>query len=189
MGRPLKLAAQALALAAVAGLLGLLVWDVSHKNEATGFVDRIAAGKRPVTPPLALKPLAGDPGTLGRTGKVSLASYRGKVVVLNFWASWCGPCKAEAPRLEAASRKWSKQGVVFLGVDANDFGSDGRRFLEKHGISYLNLEDGSGSSIGRWGVTGFPETFFIDREGRAVDHVAKEIAASQIEDGIRKALS
>jgi cytochrome c biogenesis protein CcmG/thiol:disulfide interchange protein DsbE len=183
MGRPLKLAAQALALAAVAGLLGLLVWDVSHKNDATGFVDRIAAGKRPVTPPLSLKPLTGG------SKEVSLAAYRGKVVVVNFWASWCGPCKAEAPRLEAASRKWAGRGVVFLGVDANDFGSDGRRFVERHDISYLNLEDGSGSSIGRWGVTGFPETFFIDREGRAVDHVAKEIAASQIEDGIRKALS
>jgi cytochrome c biogenesis protein CcmG, thiol:disulfide interchange protein DsbE len=183
MGRRLKLAGQVLALAAVAGLLGLLIWDVSHKNDASGFVDRIAAGKRPVTPPLSLKPLTGGPH------EVSLAAYRGKVVVLNFWASWCVPCKAEAPRLEAASRKWAGQGVVFLGVDANDFGSDGRRFVDKHGISYLNLEDGSGSSIGRWGVTGFPETFFIDREGRAVDHVAQEIDASEIEDGIRKAIS
>jgi cytochrome c biogenesis protein CcmG, thiol:disulfide interchange protein DsbE len=182
MGRTAKLVAQGLALAAVAGLLGLLIWDVSHKNAATGFVNRIAAGDRPLAPPLALKPLTGG----GR--EVSLAGYRGKVVVVNFWASWCGPCKAEAPRLEAASRRWSRQGVVFLGVDANDFSSDGKHFLDKHGISYLNLEDGSGSSIGHWGVTGFPETFFIDRQGRAVDHVPKEIAAAQIEAGIRKAL-
>lgn len=183
MVRYAKRAGQVLALAAVAGLLGLLIWDVSHKNDATGFVDRIAAGKRPATPPLSLKPLTGG------ANEVSLASYRGKVVVLNFWASWCVPCKAEAPRLEAASRKWAARGVVFLGVDANDFGSDGRHFVDKHGISYLNLEDGSGSSIGHWGVTGFPETFFIDREGRAVDHVAQEISADEIDDGIRKALS
>ena len=181
--RPVRLAIQGVALAAVAGLLALLIWDVTHENTATGFVNQIKAGDRPPAPPLALKPLEGG----GR--KVSLASYRGKVVVVNFWASWCRPCKAEAPRLQAASKRWARSGVVFIGVDANDFSSDGRRFLAKHGITYLNLEDGSGSSIGHWGVTGFPETFFIDREGRAVDHVPLEIKSDEIDAGIRKALS
>jgi cytochrome c biogenesis protein CcmG/thiol:disulfide interchange protein DsbE len=178
----LRRAAQALALAAVAGLLALLAWDMATKDDASGFTNQIKAGEKPLAPGFALRPLTGS------GGKVDLAAYRGKAVVLNFWASWCNPCKAEAPRLEAAARRWADRGVVFIGVDANDFDSDGRRFLEKHGITYLNLSDGRGSTLGRWGVSGFPETFFIDRQGRAVDHVPLEIKADEIEAGIEKAL-
>jgi cytochrome c biogenesis protein CcmG/thiol:disulfide interchange protein DsbE len=109
--------------------------------------------------------------------------------VLNFWASWCAPCKAESGRLEAAWRQWQARGVRFVGIDANDFAADGRRFAAKHGLTYLNLADGQGSTLGRWGVTGFPETFFIDARGRVVAHVAGEIKTAELQDGIGKALS
>ncbi|HEY6015320.1 MAG TPA: TlpA disulfide reductase family protein [Gaiellaceae bacterium] len=180
--RTLKRAGTVVALALVAGLLALLVWDVAHKQSAKGFTDKIAAGKKPAAPPFTLRKLNGP-------GRVSLASLRGHAVVLNFWASWCAPCKAEAPRFETAWRQWRAKGVRFVGIDANDFASDGRRFARKYGITYLNLADGQGSTLGRWGVTGFPETFFIDAQGRVVAHVAGEITTAELQDGIGKAIS
>ncbi|MGZ4390216.1 MAG: TlpA family protein disulfide reductase [Gaiellaceae bacterium] len=180
--RALRRAGTVIALGLVAGLLALLVWDVAHKQSAKGFTDKIAAGKRPAAPGFTLKRLDGP-------GRVSLASLRGHPVVLNFWASWCAPCKAESGRLEASWQQWQAKGVRFVGIDANDFASDGRRFASKHGLTYLNLEDGQGSTLGRWGVTGFPETFFIDARGRVVAHVAGEVKTAELQDGIGKALS
>lgn len=173
--------AQGIALAAVAGLLGLLVWDLAHGSKGGDFVKQVRAGERPPAPPLALPRLNGS-------GRLDLASLDGKVRVVNFWASWCHPCKQEAGRLESAWRRWRSRGVVFVGVDYNDFDKDGRRFLEKHGITYANVKDGPGASAGPWGLTGVPETYFVDRRGRVTDHVALEITAQQLEDGIRGAL-
>jgi cytochrome c biogenesis protein CcmG/thiol:disulfide interchange protein DsbE len=180
----IRRAVQGIALAAVAGLLGLLVWDLVHGDPGAGFVSRVEAGKRPEVPALVLRRLGADAGA----SKLDLASLRGKAVVVNFWASWCHPCKQEAPRLESAWQKYRGQGVVVLGVDAQDVATDGRRFVSKHGVTYSNLADGAGSSLGHWGVTGFPETFFIDREGRATGHVSGEISAQELEDGIRTAM-
>ncbi|HET8607855.1 MAG TPA: TlpA disulfide reductase family protein [Gaiellaceae bacterium] len=185
--RPIRVArrvATGLALALVAGLLALLVWDVMHKESAQGFVNQIAAGDDPAAPGFSLKPLNGG------GPPVSLASLRGRPVVVNFWASWCAPCKAEAPLLERAYAKWHGKGVAFVGIDANDFAGDARKFVVRHDLSFRMLHDGSGSTLGRWGLTGFPETYFIDARGRAVDHIGQQIQnESEIDTGIRKALS
>jgi cytochrome c biogenesis protein CcmG, thiol:disulfide interchange protein DsbE len=179
--RPLKLMAQTLAVALVAGLLALLVWKVVHQN-STHLGAELAAGQTPVAPVFTLP-------RLDAPGRVTLASLRGKAVVINFWASWCRPCKQEAPRLEAAYRRWSKRGVVVLGIDGQDFSGDAKRFARNAGISYPIVHDGPGNTIDRYGVTGFPETFFVGRNGKLVgNHVEGAISDAQLEQNITLAL-
>ena len=176
MTRSLKLTGQALALVAVAGLLGLLVWRLTHQTHAPKI-----GGPAPA---FSLRRI--DAG-----GKLDLASLRGKPVVINFWASWCVPCKGEAAMLEQAWNQYKSQGVVFVGVDYHDVTSDARTFMSHHGITYPIVQDGSGSIGDRYGLTGVPETYFVDRQGRLVGtHIVGTITnqASAFRSGIRAAL-
>jgi cytochrome c biogenesis protein CcmG/thiol:disulfide interchange protein DsbE len=182
MARTLKLGAQGLALVGVAGLLALLVWKVVHHPGAK-LNSAVAQGKKPAAPNFTLPRLEGQ-------GKVSLASLRGKAVVINFWNAYCVPCKAEAPLLERAWRQWRAQGVVLVGVDFEDFTGDARRFARKHGMTYPLLHDSRRSVVDLYGLTGYPETFFVDRRGRLVGkHFAGQISKySDLETNIRLAL-
>ena len=184
MARVLKLTAQGLALAGVAGLLVLLVWKVTHHPGAK-LNAAIAHGKKPAAPNFDLPRLDGR-------GRVSLASLRGKAVIVNFWASWCAPCKREAPELERSWKAHSGQGLVVLGIDANDVSGDARHFARKLGLTYP-LVHAPTTIWDDWGVTGVPETFFVDRRGRLVDvHVAGPVLdggnKALFERGIRLAL-
>jgi len=156
-----KTVGQVVALAAVAGLLALLVWKLAFGN-GSGAAGALAKGKHPVAPAFTLSRLD------TADGKLSLASLKGKPVVVNFWASWCIPCKGEAPALQKAYEKYRAQGLTVLGIDAQDFRQDARHFAKRFGVTYPVVYDGSGSTLGKWGVTGFPETFFVDRSGRLV---------------------
>jgi len=157
----LKLGAQALAVALVLGLFALLIWKVaqgSHKEAAPG---------KPA-PDFTLSRIGGP-------GDLQLSSLRGKAVVLNFWASWCSPCKREAPALQAVSKTWGKR-VVVLGVDVNDFQGDARGIMRKY------------VTTPKYGLTGLPETFFLDRRGRIVEHVPGEVRAADLNSGVERAL-
>ncbi len=177
-----KFASQAAAVLVVVLLFGLLAWQVAVKEEGRGTAAALAAGESPPAPPFDLPRLDGE-------GSLSLASLRGKVVVLNFWASWCEPCKEESPRLQAAWERWREEGVVVVGIDAQDFRADARRFVERYGLTYPIVHDGEGSTLGRFGVTGFPETWFVDREGRLVgERVQGPVSEEQLTRNIELAL-
>ena len=182
MARRVKLLFQAAALLLVALLVGLLAWRVVRQEEGRALSAKLEQGQRPAAPSFTLESLGGD-------RRISLADYRGKVVVLNFWASWCRPCKEEAPLLEAAWRRYRDQGVVVLGVDAQDFRSDAQRFVDRYGLTYPIAHDRNGSTLGRFGLTGFPETWFVGRDGRLVgERIAEELSEEALERNIRLAL-
>jgi cytochrome c biogenesis protein CcmG/thiol:disulfide interchange protein DsbE len=177
----LKVGAQAAAVALVVGLLGLLVWKVVNE-ERSDVPEQLAEGKRPTAPGFTLPRLSGD-------GELSLASLRGKAVVVNFWASWCKPCEEEAPLLEQAWRRYRSQGLVVVGVDAQDFARDARRFARKNGMTYPLVRDGPGETLGDYGVVGFPETFFINREGKLVgERIAGAVDRERLTRNIELAL-
>ena len=116
-------------------------------------------------------PLLGHPAptfalTMFDGKRISLQDLRGKVVFLNFWASWCPPCRAEAKDLEASWQILKDQGIVFLGVNIQDKEPAAMEFISEFGITFPNGRDASGRIAVDYGVWGIPETFFIDTEGR-----------------------
>ena len=129
------------------------------QRPARGIDDALAAGKRPAAPDLVLPRLGG-----GR--RVSLRSWRGTVVVLNYWASWCTPCRDESPLLARWQRRIAPRGGTVVGVDVLDVTSDARGFIRRYGLDYPMLRDADGDTQRRFGVTGYPETLVIDRQGR-----------------------
>jgi cytochrome c biogenesis protein CcmG, thiol:disulfide interchange protein DsbE len=145
-----RLAGWSLAGAVAGGLLAVLAWGLTHPAAGASSV----APGRPA-PDIAVQTFDG--------ATVTVASLRGRPLVLNFWASWCAPCRTEAPVLAAASR--SNPGVAFLGAAIEDSAGPARSFEAEFKVPY---PDGIDSQAGylRYGVTGPPETYFIDAQGK-----------------------
>ncbi|MHB1243844.1 MAG: TlpA family protein disulfide reductase [Gaiellaceae bacterium] len=109
---------------------------------------------------------------------------------LNLWASWCIPCKEETPLLQRSWRRWKGRGAVFVGINAKDLRADARAFLRRYGVTYPNVYDGKGSILGRYGVTGFPETYFLDGWGRVVYRIVGAIRTpAELDAAIERALA
>jgi cytochrome c biogenesis protein CcmG/thiol:disulfide interchange protein DsbE len=136
----------------VLAVIGLLVFGLASKGSS-----RIAIGDP--APDAALPQLEG-----GGTG--SLADYRGSWVLVNFWASWCLPCRDEAPALEEFQKRHGGESFTVVGIDTRDLTGDGREFVRRYGLSYPQLRDGDGNAGDEYGTTGVPESFLVDPRGK-----------------------
>jgi cytochrome c biogenesis protein CcmG, thiol:disulfide interchange protein DsbE len=142
----------AIAVLAVLAVIGLLTFGLLSKGSSG-----VALGEVAPAPPLPR--LEG-----GGTG--SLAEYRGRWVLVNFWASWCIPCRQEAPALEDFQHRNGDAGFTVLGIDSRDLSGDGRAFVRRYGLSYPQLRDGDGATAHDFGTTGVPENFLVDPRGK-----------------------
>ena len=180
MARRAKLVAQGVAVGLVALLFILLAWTLLTE-EGGNLAAAAARGERPQAPDFTLE-------RLDREGELTLSSLEGKVVVLNVWASWCIPCKEEAPFLERMWQQNRKRGLVVIGLDAKDFRRDARRFVGRFGLTFPIVYDGPGDTLGGYGVTGFPETFVLDRQGKVLEAFAGAVNAEEDRARLRAAI-
>jgi cytochrome c biogenesis protein CcmG, thiol:disulfide interchange protein DsbE len=140
-------------------LVALLAYGLAQNEPDRGVDEALARGERKDAPALELPRLGGG-------GRAALADYRGQVVVLNFWASWCKPCRDESPLLQRWHRRIKALGGTVLGVDILDVTGQAQEFIDEYGLTYPMLKDKDGEGLERFGVVAYPETFVIDRQGR-----------------------
>lgn len=144
-------------------LVGLLIYGVSTQSTSRTLDELVARREFPAAPDAAsMLPV------LGGHGYSSLASYRGKVVVLNFWASWCEPCQVEAPLLQREQRQLLRAGATVLGVTYEDASPDSLKFMRSYRLTYPNLRDAGGDFVRAYGTNELPESFIVNRDGQIV---------------------
>ena len=162
--KPMKRVLSPLPLAVCVGvlaLLALLAYGLAAAQPDRALDVKLAGGERVAAPSIALPRLDGR-------GQTSLAELKGQVVVLNYWASWCEPCRQESPLLERWHRRIGPRGGTVLGVDVLDVSDDAREFVKELGLSYPIVRDTDAKTQGEFGVAAYPETILIDRAGRVV---------------------
>jgi cytochrome c biogenesis protein CcmG/thiol:disulfide interchange protein DsbE len=139
-------------------VLGLLAVALGRHQQTLAVGAALARGETPPVPAVTLQAFDGSP--------VALAALRGHPVIVNFWASWCIPCRDEAPLLEDMWRTYRSLGLIVLGVDTQDLEAPARAFIKRYDLTYSNVRDPDGSLGRLFGTTGVPETFFISSDGR-----------------------
>ena len=132
-------------------------------------------------PPLRLPLLGG--------GEMDLSSYHGRVLLLNFWATWCEPCKAEMPVFERAQQQYRDRGLAVLGVDFQERDEEITAFLDQVGVTFPTLLDRTGEVSRQWRATGLPTTFLIDRQGTIRDVRVGAFTDAMLEERLTKLLA
>lgn len=186
-------AARAFGVLCAVAFVALLGYGLVARSPNTTIDDALAARQAAPAPGFRLPVLdTGAPGDrlrdrwqrAARDGDIDLRELRGAPVVLNVWASWCIPCREEAPRLQRGWESARRQGVLFLGLNQQDARTDALTFIREFGLDYPNVKDPSKETSRRWGVTGIPETFFITARGDIVSHVIGTVSDEQLRDGV-----
>lgn len=179
-----RLAIPIVAVAVAAGLLALLTFGIANQGSNSSIDNQVARGDFPPAPNAHTQlPM------LAASGSESLAQLRGKVVVLNVFASWCDPCKAEAPVLEQEQRRLARDGATVLGVTYLDNSSDSAAFVRREHITYPVVRDVSGNFVRSFGTTGVPETFVINRRGRIAAVLRQQLDAAWLQQTLSRILA
>jgi|GraSoiStandDraft_15_1057317.scaffolds.fasta_scaffold00745_6 thiol-disulfide isomerase/thioredoxin len=171
-----------LALVVVAFVVALMLYVGLHMARRSGRLPTPRITRSTVAPDFSLESLEGK--------TMRLSDFRGKAVLLNFWATWCGPCKIEMPWFVELQQKYGSQGLQVVGVAMDDASKeDIAKFAKEMGVNYPVLigKEAVGDSYG--GIPALPETFFIGRDGKVVDKILGLRGKAEIEDAIKKALN
>jgi len=177
--RELRLTLQAGAVLLLAVVTGLFRRSLLA-NRTTVFA-LVNDGQTPRAPDFTLPRLNGH-------GRASLASLRGRVVLLNFWASWCVACQSEAPLFNQELALYGRRGLAVLGVDTSDFVGNGREFARTYNQRYTLVHD-PGSVAQRWGTGGgLPVTYVIGRDGRVLHLFDGEVTGNALDAVLRRLL-
>jgi cytochrome c biogenesis protein CcmG/thiol:disulfide interchange protein DsbE len=195
-GGPGRRWSRVLAIGGIGAVLALLAYGLFTQGASTRIDDSLASGEAPPAPGFELEVL--EPGhppvALGRRlrpgvvdGKLALTELEGMPFVLNFWASWCVPCREEAPVLQRGWERHGPDGILYVGLNMQDVSDDARAFLEEFAITYPTIREPDKETATAYGATGIPETYFVSGRGEVVAHVIGVVSDAQLDVGVRAA--